>query len=233
PLAVDVLRADGDDFGPRYILAEIWNAQAAFALFLFAFRVDDLGIGQYQFGVGVFLEGDVDDGEALRDADLRRSKANALSLVHGFEHVVDELLQFVAELGDICGFGFQNRVSKFNDGIDHREVSSFQFQVPGFGAVLCQTAQRSRKVLSFKVSSRRNGRELETRNSKLETFQLLQISFKVAASLEHGVAAEFFQRKLRQRERDHGFANNSGRGHHAHVRALIRRLYRFAGGEVH
>src|SRR5215469_16410077 len=93
-------------------------------------------------------------------------------------------------------------------------------------------------VSSFKASGfelRAKSSVLETRNLELEleSLQLLQISLKISASLGHRVAAEFFQRAPRQRKGDHGLAGNSGRGHDTNIRALVRCLHRFAGGEVH
>ncbi len=58
---------------------------------------------------GIFLEGDVDDGDAASDADLRRGEADAVGGVHGLEHVVDELLQFVVEDSHGLGGLFENR----------------------------------------------------------------------------------------------------------------------------
>ena len=88
-----------------------------------ALGVDDLRIDQHDLGLGIFLEGDVDDGDALADADLRSGQAHAMRGVHALEHVVGQLAQLVVELGDGGGRLLQYRVAKFHDGIDHLEVS--------------------------------------------------------------------------------------------------------------
>ena len=80
------------------------------------------GFASTSFSSGVFFEGDVDDGEAFRNADLRRREAYAFGFVHGLKHVLDKLFQLVVELGHWgCGF-FQDRISVLHDGIDHWSV---------------------------------------------------------------------------------------------------------------
>ena len=61
--------------GRAHILAEIGDAEAAFALRVAAFGVNDFGIDEDEFGLGIFLEGDVDDRDAAGDADLRRGQS--------------------------------------------------------------------------------------------------------------------------------------------------------------
>ena len=47
--------------------------------------------------VGVLLGRDIDDGEALQDTDLRRREADARSVVHRLDHIVDEFLYIGCE----------------------------------------------------------------------------------------------------------------------------------------
>jgi len=119
-----VLGAHGDAQRTRDLFPELGQAQAAFAAALLSFGADDLGIHQHQSGLGIFLEGNVDDGQALGDADLRRRQAYAVRRVHGLEHVLDQLAQSGVEDGDGFRRFLQNRVAIFDDGIDHQEQLS-------------------------------------------------------------------------------------------------------------
>ena len=131
-LAVGVLGAHGNALGTRDLFPELGKAQAAFAAALFPLDADDHGVYQHQFCLGVFFERDIDDGETLRDADLRRRQAYAVRRVHGLEHVLDQLAQLFIEDGDDFRRFLQNRVAIFDDGIDHQEqlsVASCQLYV--------------------------------------------------------------------------------------------------------
>ena len=86
---------------------------------LFAFFVNDLRIGQNQLGAGIFFECDVNDGQPLRDPNLRSREANSLGLVHGLKHVLNQFLEFVSELRDRLSKFFKYRISKLYDRIDH------------------------------------------------------------------------------------------------------------------
>ena len=55
PFAVHVLGADGHDVGAGHVFAKVGDAEAAFALSLLAFGVDDLGVGKDQFFARDFL----------------------------------------------------------------------------------------------------------------------------------------------------------------------------------
>ena len=58
----------------------------------------------------------------LRNADLRRGQAHALGRVHGFEHVLDQLVQFGRiEFGHRCGLLFEHRLAVQNDRIRHQK----------------------------------------------------------------------------------------------------------------
>ena len=119
-LALSVLGAHCDFVGARDVLAEVWDAEAAFTLRVFAFGMNDLWIDEDQLGVGILFEGDVDDGDALADPNLRRSQADSMRGVHRFKHVLDELPQFFIEDGDRFGGLLENGISVLDYGIDHQ-----------------------------------------------------------------------------------------------------------------
>jgi hypothetical protein len=125
-LPVQVLGSDGDYFGAIHILAEVGNAEASFALRVAAFLVNDLGIHEDDLRVGVLFKGYVHDGDAKRNANLRRCQPHAASGVHGLEHILDEHLQFSVEDRDLRSRLLENRVSELYDGIDHFSVAISQ-----------------------------------------------------------------------------------------------------------
>jgi hypothetical protein len=87
---------------------------------MFAFGMNDFRIDEDEFGVGIFLEGDVDDSNAASNADLRGGKSDSVGSVHGLEHVRDELLQFFVEDGYGLRRLFENWIAEFYDGINHQ-----------------------------------------------------------------------------------------------------------------
>src|SRR5579864_6438278 len=98
-LAMNVLCTDGNFVGAGDVFAEVGDAEASFTLSMFAIRVNDFRIDKDEFGVGIFLEGDVDDSNAAANADLRGGKPDSVGGVHGLKHVRDKLLQFFVEDG--------------------------------------------------------------------------------------------------------------------------------------
>lgn len=121
-ISFSVLGADGDGFRARHVFAKVGDAEAAFALGMFTGGVDDFRVDEDKLGVGIFFEGDVDDGDAPGDSDLRSGQADAVRGVHRFEHVVEESLQLRVEDGDLFRRLLQHRVAELNDGIDHFEL---------------------------------------------------------------------------------------------------------------
>ncbi len=119
PVPFYVLRFYGDTASAGDLLAEVGDAEAAFLRGLAAVGEDDLRINEDQLGVGIFFKGDIDDGDSLTDTDLGGGEADAMGLVHGFEHVVDEFLQAFVEFCDRLGWFLQHWVAKFYDWIDH------------------------------------------------------------------------------------------------------------------
>src|SRR6266404_4754068 len=89
--AFGVLRFYSDKLGAQDVAAETWNGEAAFLFALFAFSVNDLGIGEYDFCFGIFSTGYIDHGQAQVQADLRGSESDPLGSVHGGEHIFGEL----------------------------------------------------------------------------------------------------------------------------------------------
>ena len=58
----------------------------------------------------------------LRNSDLRRGQSDAFGRVHGFEHVVDELVQFGRiEFGDAFGLFFEHRLAVQHDRVGHQK----------------------------------------------------------------------------------------------------------------
>src|SRR5260370_9155946 len=80
--ALGILRFYGDELRADDVAAKAGNGEAAFFFALFAFGVNDLGIGEHDLGFGVFSAGDVNDGEPTGKADLRCGEAYALASVH-------------------------------------------------------------------------------------------------------------------------------------------------------
>jgi len=120
--SVNILGANSDFVGASDVLAEVGDAETSFTLRMLAFGVNDFGVDEDEFGLGVFFEGDVDNGDAASNADLRGSEADAVSGVHGLEHVFDKLFEIFVEEGDGLGRFLENRISEFYDGIDHRSL---------------------------------------------------------------------------------------------------------------
>jgi hypothetical protein len=118
-LAVNILGADSDFVGTSDVLAEIGDAEASFTLSVTPFSVNDFRINENEFGVGLLLEGDVDDGDASGDADLRGGQADSVGGVHRLEHICDEFLQLFVENGHRFGGLLESRIAEFYDGIDH------------------------------------------------------------------------------------------------------------------
>ena len=102
-----------------HIFAEVGDAETAFTLRVAAFLVNNLRVDEDDLAVRIFFEGDVNHGDAARDADLRRCQTHAASGVHRLEHVLDKLLQFFIEDRDFLGRLLEDWISELYDGIDH------------------------------------------------------------------------------------------------------------------
>src|SRR5271166_336638 len=86
-LARGVLRARRNFARPCNFLPKLWQAEAAFVGGQPALGVDDLRIHQHDLRVGIFFKGDINNSDALADADLRGRQTHAVRGVHAFEHV--------------------------------------------------------------------------------------------------------------------------------------------------
>src|SRR5258706_15900719 len=72
-----VLRPYRDKLRAQNVAAKTWNGEAAFLFAFFAFGVNDFRVGKDDFGLRIFSAGDVDHGNAQREADLRRGEPDA------------------------------------------------------------------------------------------------------------------------------------------------------------
>ena len=70
-------------------------------------------------------------------------------------------------------------------------------------------------------------------HSVQKLLHLFQIAFEIAARFAERIAAEFFQKRLRQHDRDHGLADHAGGRDHADVGALVGGQRRLARLQVH
>src|SRR5581483_7375281 len=114
-----VLGAHRDLARARYRLAEFGDAEAALILAVPSFDVDDLRVHQNEFRVGILFEGDVDDRQPLRNADLGGRQANTVGGIHRLEHVFHQLFQVTVEITDGSSRFLKYRVAKLNDRINH------------------------------------------------------------------------------------------------------------------
>ena len=119
PFAVFVLSPDTDLGSADDFFADFREAEAAFFFVELAFSMDDLRVDEHHLLGRVFAVAHVDDGDALGDGYLRRSQADALSRVHGFEHVGYELAQLFVEVGDRFAGLLEDRFGIFHDGEVH------------------------------------------------------------------------------------------------------------------
>src|ERR1700730_1840161 len=117
-IALVGVRFDGYKLRGQDIAAEFGNGEAAFLFALFAFSVNNFGVGEDDFSFWIFPAGDVDDGQAQTQADLGRSESYALSGVHGREHIFGELFEFGVEILYRWSGLFKNRVAVLDDRMD-------------------------------------------------------------------------------------------------------------------
>ena len=91
-----ILGADHGFFGTAHGFPEAGNAETALFSGLLALFLDDFRIDQndpFRFRVILFGPGDIDHGNPFAHVDLRGRKANAMSSIHCFEHVLNQLMQ--------------------------------------------------------------------------------------------------------------------------------------------
>src|SRR6187402_213435 len=118
-LTRSVLRADFDPCGARYFFANVGKREAALFFVLPPFDRDDLWVNEHDLLLWSLLKAEIDNRDAARDVDLRRSQTDTLRGVHGLKHIVDELLQRVVEERDrLCDL-LENGIRKFDDFVEH------------------------------------------------------------------------------------------------------------------
>src|SRR5580700_7591854 len=130
PVAIEVLRFDGDFGRTRDLVANVRQAEAAFFSVLLAFSMNDFRIDENDFIFRSLLVAEVDDGDAPRDADLGRGQADANGLVHRLEHVRGQRAELVVELRDLFRGPLQNRVRIGDDFSDHFQFSLLAASYP-------------------------------------------------------------------------------------------------------
>src|SRR5437588_928238 len=114
-LAVAVEVADLHALRPRHGLGEVGDRQTAFVLGDLPDPLDDLGVDEDVQLLGTLADGEVDDHEPPGDADLVRREADAGGGIHGDDHVVDQLLQRIVEVGHGRGEAPQDVVAEFSN----------------------------------------------------------------------------------------------------------------------
>lgn len=125
----------GNDIGrPADFGADAADREAALdgeftGLAEFEFRIDederhdrlegDLLAIDAEVGDAFRVVGDINDGEAEGDSDLRGGEADALGSHHCFEHMVDQLGDFGGHFGDRPAALAEDRVAVLDDIEDH------------------------------------------------------------------------------------------------------------------
>jgi len=89
-VAVAILRPDLDPLGARNQSTVAGHGEAALFDAGAAGLLQDLRVDQHQLFFAVL--GDIDDDDALMNVDLGRGQADAFLRVHGFEHIIYNVL---------------------------------------------------------------------------------------------------------------------------------------------
>ena len=101
PRARAIRIAHGERRWPLDLDAHVRNGETPFLVHPhFAAERDDLRIDHGDRLLLILLVGDVEDQQAARHADLHGSEPHARRRVHGFQHVVDELVQLAVHAFD-------------------------------------------------------------------------------------------------------------------------------------
>ena len=111
PVAVAVLRADNDMLRPGDDAVFAGQAQTALqpGLCLLA-DLDDFGVHELDI-----LVARVDDDHAAQDSDLRPGQTDAVGIVHGLDHILDQDGQLLVKFCDRAADLGQDRVADGND----------------------------------------------------------------------------------------------------------------------
>src|SRR5579859_1527583 len=168
-LALGVLRFYGDELRSNDVATKPGNREAAFFLAFFTFSVNDFGIGENDFRLGIFSAGDIDDSHAQGHADLRGSQADALSGVHGGKHIFGKLREPGIKGFYRRGRFFKNGIPVFDDFVDfsggrdgfHRGGSLGWFRTRRFVGHSCQNSAASRRANLLQIFAEKHRRAQE------------------------------------------------------------------------
>ena len=131
-LAVTVLIFGADARRALYIFPDVGHRQAAFLEGCQFFRrPQDRGIDEgARIPLAVLLV-EIHDDDALGDADLHGGQPDAVGLVHGLQHIVDQTADFAVNLGDFARHRFQAGIGGDEDGTNGhgREIGRGRFAV--------------------------------------------------------------------------------------------------------
>ena len=124
--------------GARDDFNEVRDREAALLLGHFAFGFDDLGIDEDMELAAALADGEVDEHETLRHADLIRREADAGGGVHRVDHVVDQLLQRAVDLRDGLGRQAEDFGAVLDDGKNCHGISyAFFLRVSIIASTVC------------------------------------------------------------------------------------------------
>jgi hypothetical protein len=105
-------------------------------------------VARHRIGIGI-LRLEVDHQHAQRHPDLNRGEADARGVVHRLEHVLDQRLELVIELGDGFGHHLEAGIGDFEDFANGHEVAD-----SGVARDSQPTGRRARSAWASVPSSR-------------------------------------------------------------------------------
>ena len=119
-LAFEVETSDDGKIRPGDGGVEPRHAQAAFFLELHPLALDELRVDERDEPARIPAQGEIDDEDAQRHADLRRRQTDAGCRVHRLDHVLDQVTQVGRDLIDaLRGLVQDIFFSVFDDGTNH------------------------------------------------------------------------------------------------------------------
>src|ERR1700722_5482790 len=117
-LALGVLRFHCHKLRPHHIAAKSRNRKTTLFLSLFAFRMNNFRIDQYNFSFRIFSRGHIHYRQSQIFSDLRSSQPHALRRIHRREHVLGQFFELWPKLRNHTRRLFKNRIAVFNNGIN-------------------------------------------------------------------------------------------------------------------
>ena len=109
--------------GPDHLLAEVRHGQAALLLLLLARALEHDGVDQHDHGARIGPDREVDDGDLLVDADLRRGESDARGGVAGLDHVGDQAGEVLGRGIDVGVSAEEPRIAVANDVANRQRPS--------------------------------------------------------------------------------------------------------------